>query len=248
MKEVFSGEPRGNDDDDSVIGIHHSPTSTFGKSSRSAIDDPCCEIPPNRARETIASVEWGPDKDQIQKAGRRIFVETIRWPHNRPNASTRMSYGSPCGLEILRRLRALCSDYVDIASHQEDPNINSLINSLDFSFSIQRSSAQLGAGVDLPPEAEVVYLVDVAFREAFILWPFLERGYIDAIITYLFRGRELLQDDMTNRDNLALLQAVLALGQRHDSRSLINRDEGTWVGRNRHVPGYVIWRTFRGEQ
>jgi hypothetical protein len=142
----------------------------------------------------------------------------------------------------------LCSDYVDIASHQEDPNINSLINSLDFSFSIQRSSAQLGAGVDLPPEAEVVYLVDVAFREAFILWPFLERGYIDAIITYLFRGRELLQDDMTNRDNLALLQAVLALGQRHDSRSLINRDEGTWVGRNRHVPGYVIWRTFRGEQ
>jgi hypothetical protein len=209
-------------------------------SSQSHLDDVTGENPPNRAQEAINAVDWGPDGDHFLKTARKIFVETIRWPHIRPNVSTPMSYGSPCGLEILRRLRALCSDYAGVATHQEDPNINGLIASLDFSFSIQRSSAQLGAGIDLPAEAEVVYLVDIAFREAFILWPFLERSYIDAIITYLFRGRELPQDDTTSRDNLALLQAVLALGQRNDTRNLSARDDNTWAGRNRHVPGYVI--------
>jgi hypothetical protein len=243
MKEVFSGEGRSNDDDDDDLpGLRHPSASRFSMSSPSNLDDVTGEGPPNRAQEAINAVDWGPSKDQFLKTARKIFVETIRWPHIRPNVATRMSYGSPCGLEILRRLRALCSDYAGVATHQEDSNINGLIASLDFSFSIQRSSAQLGAGIDLPGEAEVIYLVDVAFREAFILWPFLERGYIDAIITYVFRGRELLQDDTTSRDNLALLQAVLALGQRYDSRNLSTRDDSTWAGRNRHVPGYVIRR------
>jgi hypothetical protein len=242
MKEVFSGEARSidEDDDDHLSGLRQPSASRFSMSSQTNPDDAAGENPPNRAQEAINAIDWGPDSDKFLRTARKTYVETIRWPHTRVNVAPRMSYGSPCGLEILRRLRALCSDYAGVATHQEDQNTNGLIASLDFSFSIQRSSAQLGAGIDLPTEAEVVYLVDVAFREAFILWPFLEREYIDAIITYLFRGREFLQDDTTSRDNLALLQAVLALGQRNDARNLTARDDSTWAGRNRHVPGYGI--------
>lgn len=57
--------------------------------------------------------------------------------------------------------------------------------------------------------------VHLAFEEAFVLWPFIDRYAFEAYAQHILERGSSSQDE-DNRDHLGLFHAVIALGQRHD--------------------------------
>lgn len=67
----------------------------------------------------------------------------------------------------------------------------------------------------LPEQAETKRLVEIVFKEALHLWPFLSQPQVEKIISKVY-GSPDIQQQPGDRDDLALLLAIVALGQRFD--------------------------------
>lgn len=147
------------------------------------------------------------------------YVETIGWPEGRPESSLAMPYGKACGFEVLRRMRALCSDVVQGSVYgREDPDIEKLLRSLDYSISVFRTSAHIGP-VTFPAEADTWYYLESAFAESLRTWPFIERSAVEAIVYRQFRNPDETQEMLNTEEDIALLYIILAIGLRSDTSS-----------------------------
>lgn len=144
-----------------------------------------------------------------------VYVTTIPFLGLPQNPERTLPYGKSTGLEVLRRMRSLCGQYAGFSAHDDAPFIDRILNSLDVIHSVKAYSSQLGT-VALPPADKSAYWIECAFHEAFCLWPFLDRSYVDRIATRFFCNDGKLEATTKNRDDLALLQMVIALGQRND--------------------------------
>lgn len=145
-------------------------------------------------------------------------VETIDCPREtevpEDNISVTLYRGNSTGIEIVRNLRRLCDSYVGFAINPE-PSATKLAKALDRSFPLHYLSLDAMANVSLPSASQVRRWVDIAFTEAFSLWPFIDRQLFDFNMKRLFEQQNFGRA-RSDRDNLALAFAVLALGQRYD--------------------------------
>ncbi len=118
------------------------------------------------------------------------------------------------GVETVRGLRLLCDSFLGLST-DEDSSAMTIANALDRSYSVKPSSSISGLNVFLPAEPRVRRWIDLAFTEAFALWPFIDRQMFDLRVQLLYEqvhhGKPWNDDDQ-----LGLFHAVVALGQRHD--------------------------------
>jgi len=74
-----------------------------------------------------------------------------------------------------------------------------------------------GSGVPpLPPNEILFTWIQLAFSEALPLWHFVDKAYIERILPRLWSTTTIFGQDENDKDDLALLYAILALGQRFE--------------------------------
>ncbi|KXT17958.1 hypothetical protein AC579_9583 [Pseudocercospora musae] len=121
--------------------------------------------------------------------------------------------GKLYGLDILRQLHNL-SNRITLRMDVAQSSIK-VVEALDNSHITKE--LQMGAHQPcLPQKHETLSLITTAFSGAFHLWPFIDRTHVDNTIYRLYHTNEFGQEPR-DRDDLALLYAVLALGQRFET-------------------------------
>lgn len=126
--------------------------------------------------------------------------------------------GSSSGVEIIRNLHRLCSSFLGFTIDL-DNSAAKMANALDRSFPIHSLSLHSMTNVCFPFEHQVYRWVDIAFSEAFNLWPFIDRDLFNFQVQRLLRQANFGQGK-GDIDHLALIHAVIALGQRYDKTIL----------------------------
>jgi hypothetical protein len=135
---------------------------------------------------------------------------------------TPMYRGRTTGLEVLRGLRCLCDFLVDPAL-DSDVAVTQMIDSLNSTPPDQQLSTSSSSNLLFLSEASVHKWVRLAFDEAFVLWPFIDRHAFEAYAQHMIERGSFVDDD-NNSDHLGLFHAVIALGQRHDTGLIGHRD------------------------
>lgn len=130
--------------------------------------------------------------------------------------------GRTTGLEIIRNLRHLCDSFVDLSIYPGGDSIVEISDALDTAPPSEVPSGVSRANFCFSSTASVHMWIDLAFEQAFCLWPFIDREALNAYVETLF-GRETADQASADQDRLSLVHAVIALGQRHDP-SLIEQD------------------------
>lgn len=131
--------------------------------------------------------------------------------------------GRTTGLEVLRGLRCLCDFLVD-PTLDPDRTATQMIDSLSSTPpNHQLSMSSSSPSLHFLSEASVHKWVRLAFDEAFVLWPFIDRHAFEAYAQHIVE-RGTFSDDDNNLDHLGLFHAVIALGQRHDPDLIGHRD------------------------
>ena len=122
--------------------------------------------------------------------------------------------GNSTGVEIVCNLRRLCNSFVGF---KVDPynSVMKMANALDSSFPVHYLSLDSMASVCFPSEAQVHRWIDIAFTEAFTLWPFIDRQLFNFHVQRLLEQKNFGREKCDS-DNLGLIHAVIALGQRYD--------------------------------
>ena len=153
-------------------------------------------------------------------------IETLDYDcqRNTSNAGdeTPIYRGRTTGLEVLRGLRCLCDFLVD-PTMNPDPAAKKMIDSLNLSLPNKQPSVSSPPNLLFLSEASVHKWVQLAFGEAFVLWPFVDRHAFEAYAQHILEHGVSSQDD-NNSDHLGLFHAVIALGQRHDPDLIGHRD------------------------
>ena len=127
--------------------------------------------------------------------------------------------GKSTGIEIVRNLRRLCNSFVGFKV-DPDNSAMKMANALDSSFPLHLLSLDSMAYMCFPSEAQVHRWIDIAFTEAFTLWPFIDRQLFNLHVQRLLEQKNFGRENC-DVDNLGLIHAVIALGQRYDP-DLIN--------------------------
>lgn len=128
--------------------------------------------------------------------------------------------GTTTGLEILRSLRHFCDTFAD-GSVEAIHGAAEIVDALDTSAPVEGHRMALRANFSFLPESSVRWYMDLAFEQAFVLWPFIDRDALTGYVDRLYAGRAAGDHDP---DSMALLHMVVALGQRHDT-SLVDSNE-----------------------
>ena len=123
--------------------------------------------------------------------------------------------GSTTGVEVVRGLRDLCDTLAGFSMHSESPSWT-IADALDVEApAFQKLSTVSSAGLFFFPGPSTRRWIDLAFSEAFILWPFIDReSFEDQVRRMIETGSS--GEVGWDRDRIGLLHAVIALGQRHD--------------------------------
>lgn len=129
------------------------------------------------------------------------------------SARTPVYRGTTTGLEILRSLRHFCDTFAD-GSVEAIHSAAEIVDALDTSAPVEGHQMALRANFSFLPESSVRWYVDLAFEQAFVLWPFIDRDALTGYVDRLYAGRAAGDHDP---DSMALLHMVVALGQRHDT-------------------------------
>lgn len=130
--------------------------------------------------------------------------------------------GQTTGLEVFRGLRSLCDSLAGSTFDAED-GATKMIDSLNLIPPDHQLSISSWPNLHFLSEASVHKWVRLAFDEAFVLWPFIDRHAFEAYAQHIIeRGN--FSDDNNNSDYLGLFHAVIALGQRHDPDLIGHRD------------------------
>lgn len=130
--------------------------------------------------------------------------------------------GRTTGLEVLRGLRCLCNFLVD-PTLDSDHTATLMIDSLNPTPPNQQLPTPSSPNLLFLSEASVHRWVRLAFDEAFVLWPFIDRHVFEAYTQHILE-RGTFGDIGSNPDHLGLFHAVIALGQRHDPDLIGHRD------------------------
>lgn len=111
-----------------------------------------------------------------------------------------------------------------------------LIEALDCPVPVQLSRTAKFDSPFLPPKQELLDCVNIAFAEAFYLWPFLDRSHLDPQIHRLY-NTQMFGQSKVDWDHLALIYTILALGQRFDPRD--SSSQPIMPGKVPEIKGYV---------
>jgi hypothetical protein len=98
-----------------------------------------------------------------------------------------------------------------------------MVDSLNSTPPNQQLSMSSSSNLHFLSEASVHKWVHLAFDEAFVLWPFIDRHAFEAYAQHII-DRGSFSDEDNNSDHLGLFHAVIALGQRHDPDLIGHRD------------------------
>ncbi|GIZ46328.1 hypothetical protein CKM354_000945600 [Cercospora kikuchii] len=121
--------------------------------------------------------------------------------------------GKAFGTDVLRQLFNYCNQIATSPYGSQDSSMK-LVQALDNPQAIDDGPV---TSSPLMPEKEITLkLVEVAFSEVFHLWPFVDRAQVDRTLFQLY-NTSLFGQEASDEDELALVYAVLALGQRFDS-------------------------------
>ena len=172
--------------------------------------------------------QWGtfdsmstPSADSTSTSG--DFLETVGSRSQETSAlggeAMTVYRGQTTGVEVFRILRGLCDTFLGLKVDSDNAALK-MANALDSAFPTPANSATLVARMSFSSETSIKRWINIAFSEAFNLWPFIDRDDLDLHAQRLFEqghsGRNRSDDD-----HLGLVHAVIALGQRHD-RELID--------------------------
>ncbi|KAF2216648.1 hypothetical protein CERZMDRAFT_93938 [Cercospora zeae-maydis SCOH1-5] len=117
------------------------------------------------------------------------------------------------GTDLLRQLFNFCNQIASSPNCPQNSSIK-LVEALDNAHAIGESPVT--SSPLIPERVITLRLVELAFSEAFQLWPFVDRAQIDRTLHRLYNTSSFGQE-AGDTDELALVYAVLALGQRFDS-------------------------------
>lgn len=131
--------------------------------------------------------------------------------------------GQTTGIEVFRILRGLCDTFLGLKVDRDNAALK-MANALDSTFPTPADSATSVARMSFSSETSIKRWINIAFSEAFILWPFIDRDDLN------LHAQRLLEEGHSGRnrsddDHLGLVHAVIALGQRHDIELTDTRDE-----------------------
>ena len=165
------------------------------------------------------------------------LLETINCA---PDLATSDDNAPPCyrgkstGIEILRHLIYFGESFLHFAI-EPGGSAAKLASALDHSFSLHYLFLDSMTNVFLPSFTKLKRWTNIAFAEAFTLWPFIDREGFHANVMRLFEQPNFGRDEI-DRDNLGLIYAVLALGQRYDPEPVEMSDDPSELGQ---FGGYV---------
>jgi hypothetical protein len=161
---------------------------------------------------------WRTRHDSSQDGQFSSDIETLDYDLQRKTANTGVSApvyrGRTTGLEVLRGLRSLCDFLVD-RTIIPDHAATKMVDALNSTPPNQVHPMSSAPNLLFLSEASVHKWVRLAFDEAFVLWPFIDRHAFEAYAQHLLERGTFSQDD-NKSDHLGLFHAVIALGQRHD--------------------------------
>ncbi|KAF2161373.1 hypothetical protein M409DRAFT_59088 [Zasmidium cellare ATCC 36951] len=126
------------------------------------------------------------------------------------------------GIDILRQLWNHCSATTSLNSDKSGDSSLKLVQALDAPLSIDTLPVQ-GAPL-LPPKTQLIHWIGVAFQEVLTLFPFVDRASVQMVVYRLY-GTNTFGQDANDKDELALLYALLALGQRFDTAKTLTAAE-----------------------
>jgi hypothetical protein len=183
-----------------------------------AFSPPVVRMDSGLAMSSNESDPWKARLDSSQDGQTGNAVETLDYDLQRKAANTGgdtpIYRGRTTGLEVLRGLRSLCDFLVD-PKMISDHAATKMIDSLNSTPPNQHHSVTSAPNLLFLSEAFVHKWVRLAFDEAFVLWPFIDRHAFEAYAQHLLERGTFSQDD-NNSDHLGLFHAVMAIGQRHD--------------------------------
>lgn len=164
-----------------------------------------------------ASAQNGRSDDDVETLDHGLCRTTVNI-----RGETPIYRGRTTGLEVLRGLRSLCDFLVNPALNP-DHTAKQMIDSLNSTPPSQQFPMSSSSNLLFLSEASVHKWVRLAFDEAFVLWPFIDRHAFEAYAQHMIE-RGSFSDDDNNSDQLGLFHAVIALGQRHDPSLIGHRD------------------------
>ncbi|KAK4505531.1 hypothetical protein PRZ48_003494 [Zasmidium cellare] len=140
------------------------------------------------------------------------------------------------GIDILRQIWNHCSATTSLDSTKAGDSSLKLVQALDAPLAIDTLPVQ-GAPL-LPPKTQLIHWIGVAFQEVLTLFPFVDRASVQMVIYRLY-GTNTFGQDANDKDELALLYALLALGQRFDTAKTFSAEQC-------RVQGLVFFAAARG--
>lgn len=175
-------------------------------------------FPSNRSFSSKSNDQFGASPGGIYEPPPRL-IETI----------TTEPRGKPFGIDVLRQL----CNHTNQLSQPSEGLVSSmrLVQALDNNQAADIYSDSSTSNPYLPPKEVALQLISNAFSEAFHLWPFVDRAQVDSTIYRLYNTSTFGQEP-GDQDNLALVHALLALGQRFDMASNVGaglRKTQGWV-------------------
>lgn len=170
--------------------------------------------------------QWAAQSQSSDNSG-EDFLETLSTndPSNSIHVEGTMTIyrGKKTGVEVFRVLRDLCDSFLGLRVNSDNAAMK-MANALDSTFPTHSNSTTSLARTFFASEKSVKRWIDIAFSQAFILWPFIDREAFDIhaqrLIEQGHHGRH-----KSNDDELGLVHAVIALGQRHDAQLINTKDK-----------------------
>jgi hypothetical protein len=143
------------------------------------------------------------------------FMDTPRFDSTRRTFESISAYrGRTTGVEVIQGLRNLCDTFLGDSIDYSSPVAN-IAAALDIETPFQRLPVDSSANLSFSPRPMIHRWIDLAFSEAFTLWPFIDHDSICDQVRDMTESAPNPAD--WNKDQVGLLHAIIALGQRHDS-------------------------------
>lgn len=120
------------------------------------------------------------------------------------------------GIDVLRQLYDFCYDLSQVGRCHDQNSAMKIVQALDAPFPLDQSPAGGTRNLLLPPKEFMSSWVELAFSEALLLWHFVDKEIFESLLHRMCSAWPDFGHDESDQDDLALLYAVLALGQRFD--------------------------------
>ena len=150
-----------------------------------------------------------------------VCLQTLGYPADYAapsNVTTSYLYGSCSGIEILRRMRVGLDAIVGFS--MSTPAVTVLTNALDRPVPELLNSPTTAFHIFSPPRADLMHLIDVAFKEAFWFRPFVDRPYIQGAIDQIYGTNPISTSSYPDNNVIALVYIIAAIGENLDTNTV----------------------------